>query len=175
MADELVFTLSIKDNASPQIDAFTRKIKGLGQEAQKEFGAFRENFNKSFGDLGKPIQSVNDFRTAVLGLSGAFAAIGVQKAGQFVADSVKNFAAYEQQLVSVQRTMGLTKTELDALGESLRTLALTDLKGQVVADDLAVIAEVAGSLGVAKDDLIDFTKNVAMVATATDQSMEKRR
>lgn len=173
MADELVFTLSIKDNASPQIDAFTRKIKGLGQEAQKEFGAFRENFNKSFGDLGKPIQSVNDFRTAVLGLSGAFAAIGVQKAGQFVADSVKNFAAYEQQLVSVQRTMGLTKTELDALGESLRTLALSDLKGQVVADDLAKIAEVAGSLGVAKDDLIDFTKNVAMVATATDQSMEK--
>ena len=173
MADELVFTLSIKDNASAQIDAFTRKINGIGQQAQKEFGAFRENFNKSFGDLGKPIQDINGLKTALSGLAGTGAAFAVSKAGDFIVDSVKNFAAYESALVSVQRTMGLTKTELDALGESLRTLALSELKGQVVADDLAVIAEVAGSLGVAKDDLIDFTKNVAMVATATDQSMEK--
>ena len=172
MADELVFTLSIKDNASPQIDAFTRKIKGLGQEAQKEFGAFRENFNKSFGDLGKPIKDIDGLKTALSGLAGTGAAFAVSKAGDFIVDSVKNFAAYESALVSVQRTMGLTKKELDTLGESLRTLALTDLKGQVKADDLAQIAEVAGSLGVAKDDLLDFTKNVAMVASATDQSME---
>lgn len=173
MADELVFTLSIKDNATPQLDAFTRKIKGMSADAQKEFGAFRDKFNSSFGDFGKAIDSAEQLRSVVGGLAGSFAALGVQKAGEFVVDSVKNFAAYESALVSVQRTMGLTKTELDSLGESLRTLALTDLKGQVVADDLAVIAEVAGSLGVAKTDLLDFTKNVAMVATATDQSMEK--
>lgn len=174
MADELVFTLSIKDNASPQIDAFTRKIKGLGQEAQKEFGAFRENFNKSFGDLGKPIQSVNDFRTAVLGLSGAFAAIGVQKAGQFVADSVKNFAAYEDALASVQRTTGMTKTQVSELGESLRTLALTDLKGQLLADDLVTIAEAAGQMGIsAEKDIIAFTKSVAQVSTAADVELSK--
>lgn len=173
MADELVFTLSIKDNASAQIDAFTRKIDGIGQQAQKEFGAFRENFNKAFGDLGKPINDINSMKAALMGLAGTGAAMAVKELGKFTADSVKNFAAYEAALTSVQRTMGLSKVELDALGESLRTLALTDLKGQVLADDLAVIAEVAGSLGVAKDDLIDFTKNVAMVATATDQSMEK--
>ena len=80
----------------------------------------------------------------------AFAAIG-ESLSKISVDAVKNFAVYEDALSHARRTMGLTKDETLALGDSLIALSTNfeegGLKAGTTANELAKIAGILGQLG----------------------------
>jgi len=99
------------------------------------------------------------------------------------------FADYEKGLASVSKTTGLvnsasqgTGTELKALGNELRALAI---EGPVTVGELEKIAGVAGSLGIgvskmangdiagARAEIISFTKVVSDMSIAFEMDTEK--
>lgn len=87
----------------------------------------------------------------------------------FVIDSVKNFAQFEDTLSHARRTMGLSREETLALGDSLMDLSTSfeagGLAAGVSADELAKISGILGQLGFsARDNVEQFQSLVAVVA-----------
>jgi len=147
----------------------------------------QDNASKVFRETAKQILSVNKALTALSGAVGgplgilsslgktaisAFTSMA-KSAGDFVSDSIKNFANYEDILTHAARTLDLTKEEALALGDALTELSTGALQGGVAAEELARIAGVAGQLGVAKEDVIGFTETVAQMSAAFGISADK--
>jgi TP901 family phage tail tape measure protein len=146
-----------------------------------------ENASKTFAKVAKEILAVEkalNMMTAAVNLPlAALSAIGsaavkaftsMAKAGKdFLVDSIKNFANYEDILTQAARTLDLTKEEALELGEALSELAIGAMKGGIASEELARIAGVAGQLGVAKEDVLGFTQTVAQMTAAFGISAEK--
>jgi TP901 family phage tail tape measure protein len=85
----------------------------------------------------------------------AVGAIGLQALAQGVKAVFEDNVEYSRQLAEVRKTTGLTADEAERLAQSLKTLdSPTSLAG------LLKIASVGGQLGIAKDDLLEFTKAI---------------
>lgn len=80
---------------------------------------------------------------------------------------IKLGADFETGLSRVRKTTGLTTAETEALGKGLLDLSASAAGGGRSADELTKIAEVAGQLGVAKGDILDFTRVIAQFSSAT--------
>src|SRR5690606_14871680 len=78
---------------------------------------------------------------------------------------------FEDRLVEVRKTTGLTGAELAALGDGLLDLAV---RLGVSQDALGGIAATAGQLGVTgKDNLLALTETVAKFAAVTELSADE--
>ncbi|MEO0558041.1 MAG: phage tail tape measure protein, partial [Bacteroidota bacterium] len=86
-------------------------------------------------------------------------------------EAVAAASAFEDELVEVRKTTGLTKPEVDALGAGILDLAQDT---GIAQNELAAIAAVAGQLGIqGRDNLLAFTKTVAQFAAVTELSNEQ--
>ncbi|MGZ8245827.1 phage tail tape measure protein, partial [Methylomagnum sp.] len=76
---------------------------------------------------------------------------------------------FETGLMAVEKTTGLSRRQLEGLGETLKHLS-----GElpIAAGGLAKIAEQGGQLGIASNQLENFTRLAAKMATAFDMSAE---
>ncbi len=83
---------------------------------------------------------------------------------------IKPTIELETRMVGVAKTTGLTNVEIETLKDELIDLSKT-LPTSV--NDLADIAKVAGQLGIAKEDIGDFTRSIALIATVTDMTAEE--
>ncbi len=77
---------------------------------------------------------------------------------------------WESAVAGVNKTIDATPEELNAITEGLRDISRTT---PIAATDLARIAEAAGALGIAKDDVLEFTRVVALIGTTTDVSTDQ--
>ena len=85
----------------------------------------------------------------------ATSAVGLQAIVQGVQAVFQANVQYSRDLAEVRKTTGLSADEADRLAESLKRLDTpTSLQG------LLKIAGVGGQLGIAKNDLLDFTKAI---------------
>jgi TP901 family phage tail tape measure protein len=110
-------------------------------------------------------------RTAVASVAKATALIGAAATIGGIYASTKAFMDFEDALAGVRKTTGMTKGEIDALGQSLTDLSTTKLP--MARTELAAIAAVAGQLGIqGKDNILSFTESVAMMSVAFDMSAE---
>jgi TP901 family phage tail tape measure protein len=73
--------------------------------------------------------------------------------------------SFESAFAGVRKTVEASEAEFAALSDELRQLAK---EIPVSVEGLAGIAESAGQLGVAKEDIIDFTETVAAIAVTTN-------
>ncbi|HRN80173.1 MAG TPA: phage tail tape measure protein [Ferruginibacter sp.] len=137
-------------------------------------------FSAEFKDLSKQIKEVEnrlyDVRNGVQGFSSFFSKIkdevkqfGVMAAGylgfQFISSQFQNIiqgaGKMSDQLADLQRVTGMTAEESKALNAQLSQLDTRTSTG-----GLREIAIVAGKLGVAKDDIFEFTQAVDMLTVA---------
>lgn len=79
----------------------------------------------------------------------------------------KTGAEFETSMAGVRKTAGLTQAETAALGDELVALSKTIQGGGLDAGQLAAIAKDAGQLGIAKEDIRDFTALAAQLSGAT--------
>lgn len=113
--------------------------------------------------------------------SAAFAAIGQALAAAGIAAALKEIVEYysicieasmefESAMTGVAKTTDLSDEELQALAEQIKALS-TEIP--VTTTELAGLGEVAGQLGIAKENLLDFSTVMAMLATATTMTAEE--
>lgn len=104
-------------------------------------------------------------------LSDALMATGVVAALKATADAleacVDASVDFESAMAGVEKTTDMADDELVAMGDAIRDLAT---KIPATASEIANVAEAAGQLGIAKDDILSFSEVMVNLGTATNLS-----
>jgi len=111
---------------------------------------------------------------AFIAVGDVIATVGIAKAlkeiKDFYAECTDASMDFESAMTGVAKTTDLTDEELSALSGEIKLLS-TDIP--IVVEEFAGIGEVAGQLGIAKGNLLDFSTVMAMLATATTMTAEE--
>ena len=142
-------------------------IRGI----DKASGTFRQ-VSRSASGMGKAVSLAGGIAAgAVAGIvaAGAAAASGLTALG---VSGVKTAMDYESAFAGVIKTTDGLTSEVGVLNEAGEELkrGFKDMAEEVPMsfEELARIGELGGQLGVAKDDLLDFTQTIAAISVSTD-------
>ncbi len=170
------------DNLKKQIGLTSLTLKELRQEQTKlnalmsSTTPFSEEYKKYQEQLGNVNKRITEVKTGAQGFNAIFGQLGVSlKQFSLIAVAALGFevllknlpqiifanAKLSDQLADVQRVAGLTKGEVTDLYHQLQ-----QIDTRTSTEGLLKIAVVAGKLGVAKNDILDFTKATDMLVVA---------
>jgi TP901 family phage tail tape measure protein len=138
----------------------TGKFDSELNSAEGKFNSFGHKISASAVAMGSAVASA----MKDVAMIGGAAIIGAATLG------TKSFADYEQGLANVKKTAGFTADEVKAFGEQLRDLSKTS---GIKVTALEEIAATGGSIGIAKESMLDFTKAVAIGTKALGLSQEE--
>lgn len=100
----------------------------------------------------------------------AFGAIQiVRSVGGFFQDATSAAISFESAFAGVRKTIDASEQEFNALEQEFKDLSA---EIPVAVEQLLRIGELGGQLGIAKDDIIDFTKTIAEIAVSTNLTEE---
>lgn len=137
------------DGTATSIDRYGKEVRDAGEDT------------KEFADVAETIAKV---------LAASGLAVGVEKLTELIIDCGKASIEFESAFAGVEKTVDGTDEELKALSDGIKQLA-TEIP--LTTTELAKIAETAGQLGIAKEDILTFTEVVANLAATTDLSAEE--
>lgn len=148
------------DEAKRSADGCATSIDKMGKEVGE---AAQES--KGFGD--KLVGAFSDIKKAL-------AAVGITVALKKIYDAMKACAEasieFESAMAGVAKTTDLTDVELSAMGDAIKELST---RIPLTTTEIAGIAEVAGQLGVSKENLLAFTEVMANLGVATNMTSEE--
>ena len=108
------------------------------------------------------------------GISSALSAVGAMKGLEAVYDTLRECASasieFESAMTGVSKTTDMSASELDAMSQAVMKLS-TEIP--VTTTELAGVMEVAGQLGIGKDNLLDFSTVMSQLATATTMTADE--
>ena len=108
------------------------------------------------------------------GISSALSAVGVMKGLETVYETLQECAQasidFESAMTGVSKTTDMSASELQAMSEAVMKLS-TEIP--VTTTELANVMEVAGQLGIGKDNLLDFSTVMSQLATATTMTADE--
>lgn len=122
------------------IDKFSGPVNKMAHNAEAQFARLQRNFRnagQAAFQVGRSAGTVGLAIAAPLGLA------------------VKSAIEFEDKMADVAKTTGLEGGPLKQFGEDILKMSRTTRSS---IDDLAAIAEIGGQLGIAKKDLLAFTK-----------------
>ncbi|NMA36990.1 MAG: phage tail tape measure protein, partial [Papillibacter sp.] len=176
------------DKTSASLEKQEEKLRRTGA-ALKEAGIDTSNLTTESSRLEaqiadlkneqeKAAESADNFGStttdAIDSISTAFTAAGLIKLFKETADVIKECAEasieFESAMTGVAKTTDLSDAELAALSDELKSLATVI---PVATTELASIGEVAGQLGIAKEDLLSFTTVMSQLSTATTMTADE--
>ena len=176
------------DRTSASLENQTKKLEDM-RRALVDAGVDVSNLTGETTRLGNQIDELrkkqeeaadqaNNFgakaSAAISAVSQALASAGIAKALQeiydFFAATAEASMDFESAMTGVAKTTDLTNEELAAMSREIKLLS-TDIP--VTVEEFAGIGEVAGQLGIAKENLLDFSTVMAMLATATTMTAEE--
>ena len=162
------FKANIKGIGKVNLGASQNAIKAMGvslkeaSDGAKLFAGFMDQLKEGAPALR---YALYDIRNTMFGIAAASAAIAVGP----IASSIK----YERSFANVIRTnelVGETSRDLQVqLRESLLQIAQTT---PISWEDVTNIATLAGQLGVAREDIANFTETVAKFSATTDLTVD---
>ncbi len=176
------------EKTTGSIEAQTAKLEYMSK-ALREAGINTDNLAEESERLGSEIDRLKEKQEAATEeasnygttAAAAFGAVGqalvaagiatalheiYEEYTEFIAASM----AFESAMTGVEKTTELTEQELAVMAKEIKTLS-TDIP--IVTEELAGIGEVAGQLGIAKDNLLDFSTVMSMLSTATTMTAEE--
>lgn len=133
-----------------------REQMELGAESVEEMTDGLEGSTKAAGELGTV-------------LSGAAVLAAVRQVGELFSAGAKSAIEFESAMTGVYKTVDGTDEQLADIREGIRDLAV---EIPASTSELAAVAESAGQLGIATDDILSFTKTMTMLGTTTNMSAE---
>jgi len=143
------------DEAATSADGCAKSIDQYGDEVKEAADESEEFGEKSSG--------------AVDSLASALAAAGIaEKLGEIkdaLMECVDASIEFESVMAGVRRTVGGTDEELAEISDAFKEMSLVI---PITTTEIGKIAETAGQLGIAQEDVTSFTEVMAMLATATD-------
>lgn len=148
------------NNLASETDRLTAEIQDLKEEQQ---GVIDQA-----GEMG------SSGAEAIQAMQEAMVASGIQDALKEIYEGFKECTdasiEFESALTGVDKTTDLTEAELAALSSAVKQLS-TDIP--VTTDEMLGIGEVAGQLGIAKDNLLEFSTVMSMLSTATTMAADE--
>lgn len=138
---------------------------------------FRSTFAKARGELGDTADSAESFGSratqAVDAVSSVLAAAGISAALKEIKEGfdecVQASMDFESAITGVAKTTDLTDGELADMSDAIKAMS-TEIPASTT--EIAAVAEAAGQLGIQKDALLDFTRVMTMLGTATNMTAE---
>lgn len=138
---------------------------------------FRTTFAKARGELGDTADSAESFGSratqAVDAVSSVLAAAGISAALKEIKEGfdecVQASMDFESAIAGVAKTTDLTDGELADMSDAIKAMS-TEIPASTT--EIAAVAEAAGQLGIQKDALLDFTRVMTMLGTATNMTAE---
>ena len=138
---------------------------------------FRTTFAKARGELGDTADSAESFGSratqAVDAVSSVLAAAGISAALKEIKEGfdecVQASMDFESAITGVAKTIDLTDEELADMSDAIKAMS-TEIPASTT--EIAAVAEAAGQLGIQKDALLDFTRVMTMLGTATNMTAE---
>ena len=108
------------------------------------------------------------------GVAAALETVGVMKGLEATYETLKECAQasieFESAMTGVSKTTDMSASELQAMSEAVMKLS-TEIPGTTT--ELANVMEVAGQLGISKDNLLDFSTVMSQLATATTMTADE--
>lgn len=158
------------NNATIQLNDTNAKVK-LNKQYMKEAENSADGCATSIDRFGNAVKESAEKSTD---LRDALAAAGVIEALKKTADAlmacVDASMEFESAMAGVSKTTDLSGAELAAMGDEIQDLAT---KIPATAVEIANVAEAAGQLGIAKEDLLDFSEVMINLGTSTNLSSEE--
>lgn len=164
------------DGQNQKLDATGAKLEKAGVDTnnlsaeEQRLAAETDKLKQAQSEAADKAQSFGEKSVnAVNALSEALAAAGIVAAMHEVTEAFMECAnesmEFETAMAGVKRTVGGSDADIGALGEHFKNLS-TEIP--ITTSELAKIAETAGQLGIARDDVAEFTEVMAMLGTTTD-------
>lgn len=176
------------EKTSGSISAQTAKLEQMGN-ALREAGIDTAHLTEESSRLGNQIDEIKDKQEAATEeadnfgttAAAAFGAVGqaIVAAGIVAAlheiyegytEFIQASMVFESAMTGVAKTTDLSDKELAFMAEEIKDLS-TEIP--IVTEEMAGIGEVAGQLGIAKDNLLDFSTVMSMLSTATTMTAEE--
>ena len=156
LIDGVSNVLSGISNQLGQTQRDFEQLESSAGQAQREVNQFDlGQWGKNVTEVGQQISGIGT--QMVMGITAPIVAFGTK--------AWKSAADYEQAFTGVRKTTELTEAEASELYDGL-----IDLSTKTPTDfvTLSGIAEIAGQLGVAKDELLDFVQTYDMLQVSTN-------
>lgn len=144
------------------------QIKQIGSESNKAAGEMGKVADEA-GQLAKTNENIITQRYALYDLASTYAAIGAALVGIGVYATVTG-ARYESAFTNVERTSSATSESLKGLQRDLINLSGTM---PITFEQLSSIATLGNQLGIAENDILDFTETVSKFSALTGISVEE--
>ena len=144
-------------------DSYNAKLKQLNA-VQKEISLSQKEMNSQYGKSGSFLSRAADRFNKYFGIitSGIASITGLAfSIKKLTADA----AAMEDVYADVMKTTGMTRDEVGQMNEEFKKIDT-----RTGREELNKIAEVGGRLGIAKDDIFEFTKAVDVANVALGDS-----
>ena len=138
------------DGTAHSIDKYGKEVKSVSEETK--------SFTEIAGDLAKEI------------IASGGLAMAVNELKDLLIDCAKSAIEFESAFAGVKKTVDGTEDELKDISDGIKELA-TEIP--LTTSELAKIAETAGQLGIAKENILGFTEVVANLSATTDLSAEE--
>lgn len=158
------------NNAKIKLNDLDAELK-LNDQYMKEVENSADGCATSIDRFGNEVKESAEQSTD---LRDALAAAGVIEALKKTADAltacVDASMEFESAMAGVSKTTDMSGAELAAMGDEIQDLAT---KIPATAVEIANVAEAAGQLGIAKEDLLDFSEVMINLGTSTNLSSEE--
>lgn len=176
------------DRTTSSLSAQTAKLQQMGN-ALRDAGIDTANLSEESAKLSEQIETLKDkqeeaadkannfgsaaaaaFGAAGQAITAAGITIALKEIVEFYGEATEASMVFESAMTGVSKTTEMSDEELAAMAEEIKDLS-TNIP--IVTEELAAIGEVAGQLGIAKENLLDFSTIMAMLATATTMTPEE--
>ncbi len=156
------------------LDAAGVDVKDLENESAR-LGSEMEDLKQKQVEVQEAAEKMGNSGTqAIQAYQQALVASGIQDALKAIFEELQACAEasveFESALTGVDKTTNMSATELSEMAEAVKDLAL---EIPVTTDEMLAIGEVAGQLGIAKGNLLDFSETMSMLSTATTMAADE--
>lgn len=162
------------NNTNDELQKNEKHLEEASKSADKcaisidRFGKETEEATKKSQHFGEQSVEALDSLSSVLASAGIVQALK-EITNAFVACAEASMT-FESAMTGVEKTTDLTDRELGKMADAFKELSATI---PLTAAEIAGIAENAGQLGIAKENIVDFTATMADLGVATNLSGEE--
>ena len=155
------------DETNKELEQARSEAQGVSQTVDKLGDEMKEGAEKSeeFGD--KSSQGIG-------ALASALAAAGIKESLREIVNSIKECTdasiKYESAITGVYKTVNGTDTQLQRINDGIKEMS-TQIPATTT--QIAGVAEAAGQLGIATDDVLDFTRVMIDLGESTNLSADE--
>lgn len=148
------------EDVATDADKASDKVKDYGEESE-EAGRKSEEFGEKSEDALRSIEEL---------LVGAGIVNGIKAIGEAFVDCIKDAVEFESAITGVYKTVDGTPEQLEAIADQTKALSLVIPS---TTTEIAAVAEAAGQLGIATEDVMGFTEVMINLGESTNLSSDE--